>query len=170
MHEVIALHRHIGGAAREDGGGIVDHGINAAEPVDRRLDRRFHGGFVTDIALHRQRLAARRFNAFRSGMDRAFQTRIRLVRLGRDDDIGPVPRAALTDGQADPAAGAGDENGFALETHDRSPLCLLWGESSAVLQSPPDPAARTVQAFLATAAFEGEEHGLGTADDILQRH
>ena len=55
--------------------------------------------------------------------------RVRLGGLGGDGDVGAVARGAQRDGQADAAAGAGDEQGLAAKAHGFTPLV-----------SDPDPA------------------------------
>lgn len=127
MHQVIALHRHFEGRSGKDRRRIVDDRIDAAEPVDGSGDGRFHLALVADVALDGKRLAAGRLDPFGRRVDRAFQARIRRVGLGRDDDIGAVARAPFADGQADAAAGAGDEDRLALEAHGCSPRLIAGG-------------------------------------------
>jgi hypothetical protein len=64
---------------------------------------------VADVDHARQRLAAGGLDLVGCGVDRAGQLGVRLGGLGGDDDVGAVARRAQRDGQADAAAGAGDE-------------------------------------------------------------
>ena len=56
------------------------------------LRRLRHGVLVANVDVHRQRLAAGRFDLARRGVNRAGQLRIRLIALGGDRNVRAVPR------------------------------------------------------------------------------
>src|SRR5712692_850114 len=58
-HQVEALHRRLERAGEADGRGVVDEDVDAAEALDRRLDRAHHLVFLADVGLAGKRLAAR---------------------------------------------------------------------------------------------------------------
>ncbi|MOA44759.1 hypothetical protein D3C78_1670800 [compost metagenome] len=81
-----------------------------------------HGILLAHVQLQRQCLAAGRFDFGGDAEDGAGQFRMRLGALRRDDDIGAVARRAQGDLAADAAAGAGDEQGLALQRHMPTPV------------------------------------------------
>ena len=103
-------------AGRErDGAGVVDADVDAAERLHRLVDGRLHLLLEADVAHERQRLAAGRLDLLGRRVDGAFELGVRLGRLGGDGDVGAVARRPQRDGEADAAAGAGDEQRLALE-------------------------------------------------------
>ena len=79
----------------------------------------------------RQRLAAGRLDLLGGRVDGAFELGMRLGRLGGDGDVGAVARGAQRDGEADAAAGAGDEQGLASERRHAVPPVLSRCHSEA---------------------------------------
>ena len=123
-HQVEALHRRGRRRRQADGAGVVDQDVDAAEARHRLLHRGGHAGLVADVALQRQRLAAGGLDLGR-GAEWIVPGSLGLgsVVLASDHDVGAVARGALGDGQADAAAGAGDEEGLALQVSSvRSPV------------------------------------------------
>ncbi|MNI94076.1 hypothetical protein D3C73_1521220 [compost metagenome] len=75
---------------------------------------RLYRGFVANIDLQGQRLAACRLNFQGHAMDGPGQLGVGLRTFGGDHDIGPVPCGTQCYLTADPATGAGNEQGFTL--------------------------------------------------------
>ena len=100
---------------QRNGGGVVDADVDAAEGLGRLGDGGLHLLLVADVADQRQRAAAGLLDLGGGGVDRAFELGIGLGGLGGDGDVGAVARGALGDGEADAAAGAGDEQRLAFE-------------------------------------------------------
>ena len=94
MHQVEAAHVGVGDAGELDRTCVIDHDIESAEFLRRAVQRVLHHGFIADVDNQRQRLAAGAFDLFRSGVDRAFELRMRLRGFRRDRDIGAVARGA----------------------------------------------------------------------------
>jgi hypothetical protein len=119
VHEVVALHRRLEGAGEADGRGVVDEHVDAAEARDGLGDGGVDLRLVAHVDREREGAAAGLFDLARGGVNGARQLRVRLGRLGRDDDVGPVARGAQADRLADAPARAGDEEGLAFErSHD----------------------------------------------------
>ena len=92
---------------------LLTQDVDAAELRDGRVDGRVHARLVADVADDRQRMTAGRLDFRRGGVDRSGKLRMRLGRLGRDDDIGAVARRAHGDGEPDAARAAADEQRLA---------------------------------------------------------
>ena len=93
--------------------GIVDADIDAAESGDGRLDGAGDLLLEADVARERESPPARRLDLGGGRIDRAFELGMRFLRLGDDGDVGAVARGTLGDGEADAAAGSGDEQRLA---------------------------------------------------------
>jgi hypothetical protein len=115
IHQVEPLHRHLGDGAEVDRRGIVHDDVDAAELLDGFGHRRLHGVRIADVPDDGQRLAAGLFEFLGRGVHGARQLGVRLGGFGDQRDVGAVLRGPLGDGQADSAAGARDEHGFALQ-------------------------------------------------------
>ncbi len=115
MHQIKPFQRSSQGAGEANRTGIIDQDVNAA----KGLHRLRHGGLdlilEPDVHRARQRFPTRRFHLRRGRMDGAGQLRMRLSRLGRNDNIGAVPRRAEPDRFANPPAGTGDEYGLSFQ-------------------------------------------------------
>ena len=103
MHQIEALHIGRLRVAQLDRAGIVHDDIDAPEGLGGLGDRLDDALLVADIDHQGQALAAGRLDLGGGGVDRAGELGVRLGRLGRDGDIGTVPRCPERDGEADAA-------------------------------------------------------------------
>ncbi len=117
VHQVEPLHRHLGDGPEVDRRRVVHADVDAAELLDGLGHRGFDGFRVADVPNDRQGLAAGFLELLGGGVHGARQLRMRLGGLGDQGDVGAVLCSAFGDRQADTAAGAGDEHGFAIERH-----------------------------------------------------
>ena len=83
------------------------------------IERGFHRGFLANVDLKRQRLAAGFFDRGGGGVDGAFQLGVRIDGLGGDGDIGAVGGGFERDRKPDAARAAGDEKRLAFKRHGR---------------------------------------------------
>ena len=108
-HQVEALDRQVADVVQVDRGGVVQHQVDAAEPLDRALDRSGDLRLVADVADDRQYLATSLLDFLGGGVDRAGQAWVGLVRLGDQRDVRAVLRDAQRDRQADAPTAAGHQ-------------------------------------------------------------
>ena len=153
--QVVAPHRRRRRIGQAERAGVVDQDVDAAE----RLRRRFHGiaeaGVVAHVDRQGKRPAAGLFHILRRAVDRTRQFRMRLGRLGGDDDVGAVLRRPEADGVADAAGRAGDEQGLSLQSGHAALPGFGWAVGGAgigpALQGI-GPAAPRTQAEVETRA------------------
>ena len=91
-HQIESLDLGLRRPRELDRAGVVHNRVNAAEGICAATNRGRRGVRVPDIADQGKRPSARPFHRLRRGMNGAGKARVRLVRLGRKGDIGPVPR------------------------------------------------------------------------------
>ena len=117
LHQVIALYRQRLGAGQVDRRGVVDADVDSPETLDRLRDGPHDLRLVADVTDDRQRTAARLLDLPCRRVHRSLELGMRLGRLGDQRDVGAVARRPYRDRQADATAGAGDEQGLALQGH-----------------------------------------------------
>ena len=116
-HQVEALHRRGRRGRHADCAGVVDKNVDPAESLHRLRQRGLNARLFANVALHRQRPAARSLDLLRRAVDSAGQLGIGPGRLGRDHDVGAVGGGTQRNCQADAARRIGDEESPALEVH-----------------------------------------------------
>ena len=105
-HQVELLGGQFLGRIGRDGAGVVDHDVDAAEVLDRRIHRTLHVLFLAHVADHRDALAARGLHFGHSGVHGAGQLGVRFGGLGEQDDVCALLGGAQRDRQPDAAAAA----------------------------------------------------------------
>jgi hypothetical protein len=119
-HTVEASHRGVRDRLPEQGSGVVDEDVDAAEAIERGPDGRRHRVLVAHVYLDRKRTTPQRFDLCGRGVDRPREPGVRLHRLRRDHDVGALPRQGQRDAPPDAARRARDERHLAVEPHDAS--------------------------------------------------
>ncbi|MNR03008.1 hypothetical protein D3C85_1188860 [compost metagenome] len=114
-HQVETLGFELFHTHKLDRAGVIDQPIDAAEVLGGPEHGGLYRHLVAYIQLQGQGLAAGLLDLGRHRMDGARQLGVGLGAFRRDDDIGAVARRAQGDLAADATAGAGDEQGFALQ-------------------------------------------------------
>ena len=125
VHQIEALGLQALDAHQLDGAGVVHHRVDTAEVPGGLGHRLAHGVFIAYVQLQGQCLAAGGLYFLGDAEDGAFEFRVGFGALGGDDDVGAVARGTQGDLAADAAAGAGDEEGLAVEGHGWGSVFLL---------------------------------------------
>ena len=107
--------RRICGRGQADGAGVVDQGVDAAELLDGLAHHPRDVLFAADVDPNWQSVAARGLHFGGDRVDGARQLGVRLVRLGRNHQVGSFGRAPQRNGSPDAAAGACNHDGSAGE-------------------------------------------------------
>ncbi|MCY1292930.1 hypothetical protein D9M70_421730 [compost metagenome] len=97
--------------------GVVDQRVDPAEALGGLGHCLAHGVLVAHVDLQGQRLAAGGLDLGGHAEDGAGELGMRLGALRCDDDVGAIGGGAQGDLAADATAGAGDEQGLALQGH-----------------------------------------------------
>ncbi len=123
---------------------VVDHDVDAAEPVDRRRDGGVHPIGIGDVAVHRDRLPAGRNKFGRSAFGHL------------DVDVGEHHTGALGDQRpcerpAEADRAAGDECGVAFESHNSS----FEGETASLVSAVLPAGNSTVSSVLTASRYSG---------------
>ena len=115
VHQVEALGLQLLHPDQADRPGVVDQRVDPAEAFGGAGHGRRHGLLVAHVELQRQGLAAGGLDLGGDAEDGAFQLGMRLGALRRDHQVGAIARGAQGYLPADAAAGAGDEQGLAVQ-------------------------------------------------------
>ncbi|MNY11785.1 hypothetical protein D3C86_1448330 [compost metagenome] len=115
VHQVKTLEFEVLNPGELDRPGIVDQCIDATEMFVGLGQGLMHGIFIAHIHLQGQCLAACGFDFLGHAENRARQLGVGGGAFGGDHNVGPVACGPQRDLATNAAAGAGDEQGFALQ-------------------------------------------------------
>ena len=90
---------------------LFTHDVDAAEALDRGVDRALHVLFVAHVTDDGDALAACGLDVGDRGVHGAGQLRVRFAGLGQQHDVGAEPGGAERDRQSDAAATARHDQG-----------------------------------------------------------
>src|SRR5688572_14828426 len=115
MHQIVALHVRTERRRQADGARIIDADVDTTERRNGFIYRALNLIFEADVTDASDSFAAERLDLLSRFVNSARQLRVGVSRFTKYGDVGAVTGGSKSNGFADAAAGAADEQGFAGE-------------------------------------------------------